>query len=125
MEPESDGGNVNYTVHDDSQVTLVETVRPPTNEAHVSETGLAPDDESYGERQKKGGLSQRPLKSEGGGPQRMSTERTVMLYHCGRKFSLQLNHSYSASKIILYNHYIVAILVQSTCHFYLYAHAVC
>ena len=74
MEPEFDGGNVNYTVHDDSQVTLFETVRPPPHEAHVSEIGLAPDKGSYGERQKKGGLCQRPalspIKSEGGGPQK-------------------------------------------------------
>ena len=40
VEPEPDGGNVNNnTLHDDSQASLFETVRPPTEEAHNSEAG--------------------------------------------------------------------------------------
>ena len=64
VEPESDGGNVNCnTLHDDSQASLFETVGPPTDEAHNSETGLAPNEGRHRERRDEGGPCQRPALS--------------------------------------------------------------
>ena len=53
MEPDSDdeddGGNDTMNMHD-SQVSLFATVRSPTEEPLISDTGLAPDDGGNGVR---------------------------------------------------------------------------